>query len=99
SPATRPSVTTSCSAGGMPEARASGSSTRLPFPLDPWQVRLTSRRDLQVPAPHPRGGSHMTASPLPQHDRDPESVAGHWLLARICKKVLRPGGKELSEWL
>src|SRR5690606_37150221 len=54
---------------------------------------------LQVPAPHPRGGSHMTASPLPQHDRDPESVAGHWLLARIGKKVLRPGGKELSEWL
>ncbi|UVE95453.1 class I SAM-dependent methyltransferase [Dietzia sp. B32] len=41
----------------------------------------------------------MTASPLPQHDRDPESVAGHWLLARIGKKVLRPGGKELSEWL
>lgn len=41
----------------------------------------------------------MTASPLPQHDRDPESVAGHWLLARMGKKVLRPGGKELSGWL
>lgn len=41
----------------------------------------------------------MTTSPLPQHDRDTESVAGHWLLARIGKKVLRPGGRELSEWL
>lgn len=41
----------------------------------------------------------MTTSPLPQHERDAESVAGHWLLARIGKKVLRPGGRELSEWL
>lgn len=41
----------------------------------------------------------MTTSPLPQHDRDSESVAGHWLLARVGKKVLRPGGKELSEWM
>lgn len=41
----------------------------------------------------------MTTNPLPQHDRDTESVAGHWLLARIGKKVLRPGGRELSEWL
>lgn len=41
----------------------------------------------------------MTANPLPQSDRDTESVAGHWLLARIGKKVLRPGGRELSEWL
>lgn len=37
--------------------------------------------------------------PLPQHERDSESVAGHWLLARIGKKVLRPGGRELSEWM
>lgn len=41
----------------------------------------------------------MTTSPLPQHQRDAESVAGHWLLARVGKKVLRPGGRELSEWL
>ena len=41
----------------------------------------------------------MTTIPLPQHDRDAESVAGHWLLARVGKKVLRPGGRELSEWL
>lgn len=40
-----------------------------------------------------------TSAPLPQHDRATESVSGHWLLARIGKKVLRPGGKELSEWL
>ncbi|HJC29148.1 MAG TPA: class I SAM-dependent methyltransferase [Candidatus Dietzia intestinipullorum] len=41
----------------------------------------------------------MTTNPLPQHDRDAEAVAGHWLLARVGKKVLRPGGRELSEWL
>lgn len=41
----------------------------------------------------------MTTSPLPQHNRDAESVAGHWLLARVGKKVLRPGGRELSDWL
>lgn len=41
----------------------------------------------------------MTATPLPQHSRDAQSVAGHWLLARVGKKVLRPGGRELSEWL
>ena len=42
----------------------------------------------------------MNASPpLPQHQRETGSVAGHWLLARVGKKVLRPGGRELSEWL
>lgn len=41
----------------------------------------------------------MTTTPLPQQDRDTDTVAGHWLLARIGKKVLRPGGRELSEWL
>lgn len=41
----------------------------------------------------------MTTRPLPQQDRDSDSVAGHWLLARVGKKVLRPGGRELSEWL
>lgn len=41
----------------------------------------------------------MTSSPLPQHDRDTDTVAGHWLLARVGKKVLRPGGRELSQWL
>lgn len=42
----------------------------------------------------------MTPSPpLPQHERDSGSVAGHWLLARVGKKVLRPGGRELSQWL
>ncbi len=40
-----------------------------------------------------------TSPPLPQHERDAESVAGHWLLARVGKKVLRPGGRELSEWM
>lgn len=35
--------------------------------------------------------------PLPQSDRDPARLQGHWLLARIGKHVLRPGGKKLTE--
>ncbi|WP_065465703.1 class I SAM-dependent methyltransferase [Bifidobacterium breve] len=35
--------------------------------------------------------------PLPQPDRDPAHLQGHWLLARIGKHVLRPGGKKLTE--
>lgn len=35
--------------------------------------------------------------PLPQSDRDPSHLQGHWLLARIGKHVLRPGGKKLTE--
>lgn len=35
--------------------------------------------------------------PLPQSDRDPAHLQGHWLLARIGKHVLRPGGKKLTE--
>lgn len=41
----------------------------------------------------------MTTNPFPQHDRDAASVSGHWLLARVGKRVLRPGGRELSQWL
>lgn len=35
--------------------------------------------------------------PLPQSNRDPAHLQGHWLLARIGKHVLRPGGKKLTE--
>lgn len=35
--------------------------------------------------------------PLPQSDRDLAHLQGHWLLARIGKHVLRPGGKKLTE--
>ena len=35
--------------------------------------------------------------PLPQSGRDPAHLQGHWLLARIGKHVLRPGGKKLTE--
>jgi SAM-dependent methyltransferase len=34
--------------------------------------------------------------PLPLSDRDDEHVQGHWLLARLGKRVLRPGGVELT---
>ena len=34
---------------------------------------------------------------LPLAERDAAHVPGHWLLARLGKRVLRPGGKELTE--
>jgi SAM-dependent methyltransferase len=36
---------------------------------------------------------------LPCADRDDEAVGGHWLLARLGKRVLRPGGVELTRTL
>ncbi len=37
--------------------------------------------------------------PLPLSDRDDNHVPGHWLLARLGKRVLRPGGVELTRTL
>lgn len=34
--------------------------------------------------------------PIPGADLDPARVPGHWLLARLGKRVLRPGGRELT---
>ncbi|KQB83847.1 class I SAM-dependent methyltransferase [Corynebacterium oculi] len=36
---------------------------------------------------------------LPMPDRRVEDLPGHWLLARLGKRVLRPGGRELTEKL
>lgn len=36
---------------------------------------------------------------LPSSKRDDEHVQGHWLLARLGKRVLRPGGVELTRTL
>ncbi len=42
----------------------------------------------------------MTSSDsLPMAKRPIEDVPGHWLLARLGKRVLRPGGKELTRFL
>ena len=38
-------------------------------------------------------------TPLPQSERRIEDVQGHWLLARLGKRVLRPGGLELTDQL
>lgn len=38
-------------------------------------------------------------SVLPSTGRDNDSVQGHWLLARLGKRVLRPGGIELTRGL
>lgn len=37
--------------------------------------------------------------PLPSSSRTDDAVAGHWLLARLGKRVLRPGGVELTRAL
>lgn len=36
-------------------------------------------------------------APLPLADRDSAHLPGHWLLARLGKRVLRPGGVELTQ--
>lgn len=41
----------------------------------------------------------MAAQPTPFADRDDLTVHGHWLLARLGKRVLRPGGVELTRIL
>lgn len=38
-------------------------------------------------------------SELPQAGRSADAVQGHWLLARLGKRVLRPGGRRLTEQL
>ena len=43
-----------------------------------------------------RAGSRL---PLPSSSRTDDAVAGHWLLARLGKRVLRPGGVELTRAL
>lgn len=43
-----------------------------------------------------RGGRPL---PLPSSHRADDAVAGHWLLARLGKRVLRPGGVELTRTL
>lgn len=39
------------------------------------------------------------ASALPSADRDDASIQGHWLLVRLGKRVLRPGGIEMTRGL
>ena len=41
----------------------------------------------------------MAKQPLPQSDRPVEQAAGHWVLARAGKRVLRPGGLKLTKRL
>lgn len=40
---------------------------------------------------------NRTPAVLPEHDRPVATMAGHWLLAKLGKRVLRPGGRELTE--
>lgn len=38
-------------------------------------------------------------NPLPGAHLDASKMPGHWLLARLGKRVLRPGGLELTHWM
>lgn len=40
-----------------------------------------------------------TSIPLPGDGLDAARMPGHWLLARLGKRVLRPGGVELTRWM
>lgn len=37
--------------------------------------------------------------PVPGDGLDAARMPGHWLLARLGKRVLRPGGVELTRWM
>lgn len=44
----------------------------------------------------------VTRSPhedLPGAGLDASKMPGHWLLARLGKRVLRPGGREMTDWI
>lgn len=45
--------------------------------------------------------ARMTATPseLPGSQLDTARMPGHWLLARLGKRVLRPGGRRATRWL
>lgn len=44
-------------------------------------------------------GSTPSNGELPLHARKTEDLPGHWLLARLGKRVLRPGGRTMTEGL
>lgn len=49
---------------------------------------------------HPMAGNVRTKrQPLPGGDLETSKMPGHWLLARLGKRVLRPGGLELTRRL
>ncbi|AVV46671.1 methyltransferase domain-containing protein [Streptomyces sp. ID05-04B] len=41
----------------------------------------------------------QTSVPVPGDGLDTARMPGHWLLARLGKRVLRPGGVELTRWM
>lgn len=55
------------------------------------------------PATQAKGhGTQKATAPgsrVPAAELDPSRVAGHWLLARLGKRVLRPGGVETTGWI
>lgn len=75
----------------------------------PGGARLNTRRapapphasrETRCPTAHLMAGAGTDAGqPLPQSNRDEDHLQGHWLLARLGKRVLRPGGIGLTRTL
>src|ERR1700693_1891587 len=40
--------------------------------------------------------THSQTTPMPGEELKAEKMPGHWLLARLGKRVLRPGGRQLT---
>ncbi|NMN01299.1 methyltransferase [Bifidobacterium sp. DSM 109958] len=58
-------------------------------------LRLVNERD-RTSSKAARAAADIAESQLPQADRDAEHMQGHWVLARLGKRVLRPGGEQLT---
>ena len=53
----------------------------------PTKIKVTKPKSQDSPSPAPA---------MPGEELDPGRMPGHWLLARMGKRVLRPGGVELT---
>jgi len=76
------------------EALPADALAALPQVLAAWQSE-THAKDEAKEKPMPR----ETQSTLPGENLQTHKMPGHWLLARLGKKVLRPGGLELTRHL
>jgi ubiquinone/menaquinone biosynthesis C-methylase UbiE/hemerythrin-like domain-containing protein len=76
----------------------------LPAALEAWHSANPANARMKEnmmtkTAPAPENGSTLHQSNLPGANLQTHKMPGHWLLARLGKKVLRPGGLELTRHL
>ena len=60
---------------------------------------MISDDSIEPTAPELCDGAHDHDLPLPGQHVPTEKVPAHWLMARLGKRVLRPGGRELTRWM